>query len=304
MTNFKRFYDYKTFLHSKFGEKVYKISVDAGFTCPNIDGTVARGGCIYCNNRSFSPAVHLQNLSIAEQLQSSMGKMRRRFKAKKFLAYFQPHTNTHAPVSQLENIYAQALEQPDIVGLVIGTRPDAVDEEKLGLLQQLAQDVFVSIEYGMQSVNNRTLAWINRGHTYEAFVDAVRSTQNRGLYICAHVMLGFPTETKQEMLAMAKQMNHIGIHGIKLHNLLVTRGTLLAKMYTQKPFPLFTYNEYIELVCDFLERLEPGIVVERLFATTPPEYLLAPVWEKMPQQITNDIVQTLIARNSYQGRLL
>lgn len=299
----KRYKDYNTFLQEKFGEKVYKIAVDAGFTCPNRDGTVGVGGCIYCNNASFSPMARQEKHSLAEQIRLGMEVGRTRFKAKKFLAYFQAYTNTYATVAHLNDVYRQVLDYPEVAGIIIGTRPDAVDAEKLGLLQTLARDKFVSIEYGVQSVYNATLQWINRGHTYEDFVKAMELTRGRGIHIGAHIMLGFPHETRAQMLAMAARMNEACIDAIKIHNLLITRDTVLEGLYARQPFPVFAYEEYVELVCDFLERLEGHVAVERLCATTTRAFLIAPDWKKSAGALANDVTKNLARRNSYQGKL-
>ncbi len=297
----KRFYDYNTFLRQKFGEKVYKISLDAGFTCPNRDGSKGREGCIYCNNASFSPAHRSPGEDLEQQILQGI-KAGKNFKAKKFLAYFQAFTNTYAEVSSLEKLYKRALQFPDIVGLVIGTRPDAIDLEKLQMIEKIAEKTFVSIEYGMQSINNSTLEKINRGHTYESFLQAMEWSKGRGIHLCAHIMLGFPGESKDQIVKTAKEMNHIGVNGIKLHNLLVVKDTPLAKIYEKNFFPLLSFEEYISLVCDFLEFLNDTIVCERLYANTPEEYLVAPQWNKSPSQVIDAIVTELKQRESYQGR--
>jgi hypothetical protein len=293
----KNFLDYSSFLLQKFGEKVQKISVDAGFTCPNIDGKVGRGGCIYCNNKSFSFCAG-SLLTVSQQIEA---KIQTSSKVKKFLVYFQPYTNTYASVERLSEIYTQALQYDSVVGICIGTRPDEVDPTKIQLLQNLARKKFVSIEYGLQSIYNRTLEWIHRGHTYETFLHAMEITKNKGIHICAHVMLGFPTETKEQQLNMAYAINRACVDGIKIHNLLITKDTALEKMYALSPFPLLEYPEYLELVCDFLERLCPTIVIERLFATTPPHYLIGPNWKKSGTQIVDDIDRTLKKRGTCQG---
>lgn len=298
----KRFYDYNTYLQQKFAAKVYKICLDAGFTCPNRDGSKGVGGCIYCNNESFSPGARQRAASIAEQMAAGMASGRLRFKAGKFIAYFQAFTNTYAPVARLRELYGQALAFADVVGLAVGTRPDAVDGDKIALLAQLAQQYFVSIEYGVQSMCDETLRWINRGHTYADFLAAMDITRGRGIHVCAHVMLGFPGETREQMLQMAGAMSDAGIDAIKIHNLIITRDTSLERIYASHPFPVFAYDEYVELVCDFLERLSPDIVVERLCAVTPEQYLVAPRWQRSPGQLSSDVTARLLARNSHQGK--
>ena len=300
--NEKKFNDYNTFLRNKFGVKVYKISLDAGFTCPNIDGNIGVGGCIYCNNKSFSPAARQGLKTLDEQISAGM-EIGKKMKAKKFIAYFQANTNTYSSVENLKKIYEKPLEYPDIVGISIGTRPDCVNEEKIALLESLAKKTFVSIEYGVQTANNETLKYINRGHTFEAFLEAVKITKNRNIHICAHVMLGFPGETRSEMLDMANKMNKSGIDSIKIHNLIITKDTELENIYIKKPFHVFDYEEYIELVCEFLEILSPLIVIERVCASAPSEYVIAPDWTKSPAKITDDITEMLKSRESYQGKI-
>ena len=297
----KHFYDYNTFLRRRFGEKVYKISLDAGFSCPNIDGTVATGGCSYCNQKSFSPAVRHGHRSLDEQIAAGMA-VGEKFKARKFIGYLQAGSNTHAPVARLEKIYRQILQYPQIVGIAIGTRPDAVDQEKIALLQQLAKETFVAVEYGVQTRNDKILAAINRHHRYRDFVTAVALTRGRGIHICAHLLLGLPGDRREDILATANEMNILGIDGVKIHNLLITTDTPLAQTYSHAPFPLLDFEEYVAWVCNFIELLAPSIVVERLFATTPREYLIAPQWRKSPAQITDAIVGELKRRDSFQGK--
>ena len=297
----KRFYDYNTFLRQKFGEKVYKISLDAGFTCPNRDGTKGTQGCIYCNNESFSPAHRSLKEDLEKQILEGM-EMGRRFKAKKFLAYFQAFTNTYAEVSFLEKLYSRVLQYPEIAGIVIGTRPDAVDLEKLQMLQEFSKKTFVSLEYGVQSINNDTLRQINRGHTYESFLEAMEWSKGRSIHLCAHIMFGFPGEGKEQILQTAREMNRVGIDGIKIHNLLVVKDTMLAEIYKQSTFPLPGFEEYIDLVCDFLEHLDSRIVCERLHANAPEQYLIAPRWNKSPAQIVDAITAELKRRDSHQGK--
>jgi len=294
--------DYNTYLRNTFHAKVYKISIDAGFTCPNIDGTVGTGGCIYCNNESFSPSYRQKLQTIEEQITQGIA-VAKKYKATKYIAYFQPHTNTHASVDTLEKIYTRALQQhKDIVGIAIGTRPDAVDEEKIEMLENLAKRTYVSIEYGLQSISNATLQWIQRRHTVESYQKAMQFTINRNIHICTHIMFGFPNENNTEhVIQTAKLLNQYGTHGIKLHNLLIVHNTQLAKMFQENPFPLFSLDEYVSLVCDFLEYTSPNIICERLYATAPSEYLIAPLWRCSPAQIIQALEKKFEQRNTYQG---
>jgi len=285
-----------------YGQPVYKVNVDAGFTCPNRDGTVSVGGCIYCNNDSFRPSACTSAASVHEQIEKGIPYLKRRYGAEKFLVYFQPFTNTYAPVAILERLYREALDNPGVVGLAIGTRPDCVDEGKIALLEDLAREHFILVEYGLQSIYDRTLEFINRGHDFARFRSAVSMTAGRGIRIGAHLILGFPTETRDEMLAMADVISKLPIGFLKLHQLQVIRHTALAELHAQKPFPTFSYEEYLELVSDFLERLSPDIVLQRLFAAAPEDILIGPVWNRTRSEFLNDLDAYLERVGSFQGK--
>lgn len=285
-----------------FGTTVYKVNVDAGFTCPNRDGTLGVSGCIYCNNDSFRPGSCSPTLSITEQIRNGMDHVRRRYKAGKFLVYFQPFTNTYAPLSDLEALYNEALREPDVIGLAIGTRPDAVDREKIGLLQSLASRYFILVEYGLQSVYDKSLLFIQRGHDYKTFLSAVDMTKDRDIHIGAHLIVGFPTETREEMLAMAEEVSCLPIEFLKIHQLQIVRDTPLEKLYHEKRFPTFGYEEYLDFVVDFLERLSPHLVIQRLFATAPDEIMVAPEWGRNRHEILRDIEKRLAQRDTFQGK--
>jgi len=297
-----RYNAYGPFLRNRFGCRVYKVIVDAGFTCPNRDGTVAMGGCTYCNNDSFRPESAERLRPIAEQVVLGIGYLRRRYKAQKFIVYFQPFTNTHAPIERLVPLYEAALEHPDVVGLSIGTRPDCVDEAKIAWFERLARTRFVTLEYGLESVYDETLARINRGHDYRCWLEAVERTRNRGIWLCTHLILGFPWESREQMLAMAGAISDLGIDFLKLHHLHVVRYTAMGRVYQDNPFPLLEYQEYLDLVVEFLEQLNPTIRIERLFGLAPEDQLLGPLWGKTKAEIQHDIEQTLVNRNTHQGR--
>jgi radical SAM protein (TIGR01212 family) len=297
-----RYNSFGKYMKRRFGTTVYKVSVDAGFTCPNRDGTVGTEGCIYCNNDSFRPNSCRPAFSLGEQIRSGIASIRKRHKAEKFLIYFQPYTNTYAPIGELETLYREALSDSSAVGLVIGTRPDTVDGEKVALLQSLAEKYFVLVEYGMQSMYDRTLEFINRGHDYRMFLSALDLTRDRGIFIGAHVIMGFPTETREEMLLMADELSHLPVEFLKIHQLLVVRGTALETIYRENPFHLFGYDEYLDFVAEFIERLSPRIVLERLFATAPDSILIAPCWGKSRQEILRDIEKKLNAKETWQGK--
>jgi radical SAM protein (TIGR01212 family) len=300
----RRFNSFGSFVERHFGgKKLHKVNIDAGFTCPNRDGTVGYGGCIYCNNASFRPASCRPSFSIAEQVENGINYLKGRYGAELFLAYFQPYTNTYAPTHVLEAYYREALANPSVVGLAIGTRPDCVDEEKIGLLQLLSSHHFILVEYGLQSIYEKSLNFINRGHDYQTFLDALALTRGRGIHIGAHLIAGFPTETRNETLAMAEAVSELEIGFLKLHQLQVVKETKLARMYEEKPFNVFGYEEYIEFAADFLERLNPEIVLQRLFATAPDEILIAPQWGAGRHRILQDIESELARRESFQGKL-
>jgi radical SAM protein (TIGR01212 family) len=297
----QRFNAFGPYLKNRFGAVVYKVNVDAGFTCPNRDGTLGVTGCIYCNNDSFRPSKCGPEKPVREQIRSGIQYLSMRYKAKKFLVYFQPYTNTYAPVSELERLYREALSEPAIIGLAIGTRPDCIDEEKLDLLQALAKDYFILIEYGLQSIYDKSLQYILRGHDYRTFLDAVNMTVDRGIHIGAHIIAGFPTETKEETLAMADEISDLPIEFLKIHQLQIVKDTALAEQYMREPFHTFGYEEYLDFLVDFVERLSPEIVIQRLFATAPDDILIAPLWGKTRQQIIRDIEERFVKRDAFQS---
>jgi radical SAM protein (TIGR01212 family) len=298
----QRYNSFGSYIKKKFNTTVYKVNVDAGFTCPNRDGTIGTTGCIYCNNDSFRPNSCKPTLSLNEQIRNGITHIRKRYKAKKFLVYFQPYTNTYAPVDELERLYKEALSEPSVIGLAIGTRPDTVDKEKILLLEELAKRYFILIEYGMQSIYDRTLEFINRGHDYSTFLKALDMTKDRGIFIGVHVIIGFPTESKDEMLLMADEVSHLPIDFLKIHQLQVVKDTPLEMIYRENPFHVFDYEEYLDFVTEFIGRLSPGIVLQRLFATAPDSILIAPRWDKSRQEILRDIEKRLELRDIYQGK--
>lgn len=296
-----RYNSFGSYLKKRFGTTIHKVNIDAGFTCPNRDGTVGFGGCIYCNNDSFSPGSCKPTLTAREQIRNGISYLRRRYKAERFIAYFQPYTNTYAPVDRLESLYREALEEPSVIGIAIGTRPDCIDDEKIMLLEELAKDYFILIEYGLQSIYDKTLSFINRGHDYNAFLSALDMTVGRGIEIGAHIIVGFPTETKDEMLAMAEEVSQLPVHFLKIHQLQIIKNTVLAEIYRERPFPVFGYGEYLMFLVDFIERLSPDIVIQRLFATAPDDILIAPRWDRKRNEILRDFEKLLERYNAYQG---
>lgn len=298
----RRYNAFGLYMKDLYHTPVYKVNVDAGFTCPNRDGSIATGGCIYCNNDSFRPAACTSSSSVREQIEKGMPYLRSRYGAEKFIVYFQPFTNTYASVDILERLYRDALNNPGVVGLAIGTRPDCVDRDKIALLETLARDHFILVEYGLQSIYDRTLEFINRGHDYACFRNAVALTAGRGIHVGAHIILGFPTETREQMLAAAEELSAQTIEFLKIHQLQVVKGTALADYYAVHPFHVFEYKEYISMLADFLERLSPELVLQRLFAAAPDEILIAPVWNKTRSELLRDLDVLMEQRGSYQGK--
>ena len=295
------YYDLNTYFRAKFGQRVHKLTVDAGFDCPNRDGRIARGGCIYCNPRGSGTGLFARGFSIRAQLERSKAPVTRRFKARKFMAYFQSYSNTYAPPAVLKRAYDEALSVADIVGLSIGTRPDCVDDEILALLERYARTHLVWVEYGLQSAHDRTLSAIRRGHDVRCFVDAVERTRHRGIAICAHVILGLPGESRRDMLATARLIADLGLDGIKLHLLYVIKGTPLADTYRQGGYRCLTQAAYAELVCDVIERLPPEMVIQRVTGDPHPRELIAPAWALQKKQTIKMIHNRFEARQTHQG---
>ncbi len=297
----KRYNDLNGYLRSIFGCRVQKISIDAGFSCPNRDGTISEKGCIFCNARGSGTGAHAKGLSITDQLMDGKTRLLKRYKAKKFIAYFQSFSNTYAPIDKLKSLYEEALAVEDVVGLSIGTRPDCVDEPVLKLLQGYAENHLVWIEYGMQSVHDSTLSIINRGHDFKCFQKAVDATKNRGIKVCAHVILGLPDEKRSDMLETAKAVAKMKIDGIKIHLLYVVKGTELEKLYQQGRYRCLEQGEYVDLVCDFLELIPQDMIIQRLTGDPHPKELVAPEWSLKKGETLTLIRNTLERRDSWQG---
>jgi radical SAM protein (TIGR01212 family) len=301
-TRQRRYYAFSRFLRQRFGVKVYRVTIDAGFTCPNVDGTVAVGGCVYCDNRSFSPNRRLPRTTVREQVRRGMEILQKRYQADQFIAYFQAATNTYAPAGKLKRLYDEALEHTQIVGLAIGTRPDCVPDEILDLIENYARDRYVCLELGLQTIHDRSLDWMNRGHHFDAFVDAVNRCQGRGLDLCVHVILGLPGESREDMLATADALAGLPVHAVKIHNLHVVKDTPLEMMYERGEARMFEREEYVQIVCDFLERLRPEMVIHRLSGDAPPDYLVAPMWCLDKPALLRAIHAELERRDSWQGK--
>jgi radical SAM protein (TIGR01212 family) len=299
-----RYQAYNFALRQRFGVRVQKVSLDAGFTCPNVDGTVAKGGCTFCDNRSFSPSRRLPRAGILGQIDQSIARMSRRYKnCQHFLAYFQPATNTYAPVEKLRGLYEEALSHPQVVGLAVGTRSDCVPDDVLDLLEELAGRTYLSVEYGMQTMHNRSLDWMNRGHHHDSFLDAVERSHGRGFEICAHVMLGLPGESHDDMLATARELARVNIDAVKLHNLYCVKNTALADQVAAGEVELMGRDDYVRTVVDFLELLPQRMVVERISGDAPPDYFVGPSWCLDKPAVKLAIEAEFERRDTWQGRL-
>lgn len=300
----KRYYDLNTYFRSRYGGRVHKITVDAGFTCPNRDGSLSRQGCIYCNDRGSGTGQHQQGFSVRQQLERSRAPIIKRYKTKRFLAYFQAFTNTYASVGHLKKLYDQALAVEGVVGLAVGTRPDCVDQEKIDLLASYTDDALVWVEYGLQSVHDTTLARINRGHDFAAFQRAVEMTRGRGIKICAHVILGLPGESAEMVRRTAEVLGRMDLDGIKLHLLYVVKGTALDDLYKNGRYTCLGMEAYADSVCDVLERLPQNVVIQRLTGDPHPAELRAPLWALKKKETMAAITGRMEARDCWQGKAL
>ncbi|NLF72257.1 MAG: TIGR01212 family radical SAM protein [Candidatus Anammoximicrobium sp.] len=298
-----RYFAYNFFLRSKFGFRVQRVSVDAGFTCPNVDGTVATGGCAFCDNRSFSPSRRLPRRSIHEQIDEGVRRIQTRYRCEHVMAYFQPATNTYAPVERLRQVYEEALAHPRVVALAIGTRPDCVPDDVLDLLTELARRTFLSVEYGMQTVHDRSLDWMNRGHHHAAMVDATQRSRGRGFAICAHVIVGLPGESRDDILATARELGRLEIDAVKIHNLYAVRNTRLAEQVRLGEVGLLERDEFVDIAIAFLELLPPQLVVERIGGDAPPGYFVAPAWCLDKAAFREALEAELRRRDTWQGKL-
>ncbi len=305
--NKRRFNAYSDYFRKLFGERVQKVSVNAGFTCPNRDGTKSTGGCTYCTNDAFSPSYCKPEKSVSTQIAEGILFHKRRYrKASLYLAYFQSYSNTYAPLERLRGLYEEALKHPGVTGIIIGTRPDCVDEEKLAYLEELSRKYYVAIEYGIESCYDASLRRINRAHTFADSVNAVKLTAKYGINTGAHLIFGLPGESREEMLAEADIISELPLTTVKFHQLQIIKGTVLEKEYLADPsvFQLFSWDEYLDFIITFLERFNPDIVVERFTGEAPPRFLTVATWgKKRTDQITGLIENKLEELNTWQGRL-
>jgi radical SAM protein (TIGR01212 family) len=298
MEMYKKFSEY---LKKRFRCRVHKISVYAGFSCPNLDGTLSNKGCIYCNNYAFSPSLR-EVLPLEEQIKKGIEYGKKRFKAKKFIVYFQPYSNTYAPIEILKEKYDVVKNFPEVVGISIGTRPDCIDEEKLRLIESYSDNYEVWIEYGLQSIHDKTLKIINRNHKYSDFLNAYEMTKKRNIKICAHVIIGLPGECREEIIETAKECGRLKLDGIKIHPIHVLKNTELEKWYNEGKFNVMNMEEYIDLLCDFLSYLYPETVIQRLTADCDREYLVSPLWLLEKQKMLKLLEEKMKEKSIYQGK--
>lgn len=299
-----RYLNYNTVLKSEFSERVQKISINAGFTCPNRDGSKGTGGCTYCNNQTFSPEYCKPAKSVTQQLEEGIAFFNHKYEAQKYLAYFQSYTNTYDKLENLTKIYEEALRNPKVVGIVVGTRPDCVSDELLDYFAELNKRYYVMIEYGVESTCEETLQLINRGHDYACAEDAIRKTASRGIRTAAHLILGLPGESRDTILSHAVNISRLPLTTIKLHQLQLVKGTVMSRQYTEHPekFNMMTSAEYIELVIDFMEIMNPQIALERFISQSPPSMLIAPDWGLKNFEFVSKIEKRLEERDTWQGR--
>lgn len=296
-----RYFAYNFYLRQRFGGRVQKVSLNGGFTCPNVDGTVTTGGCVFCDNRSFSPSRRVPRTEIRRQLDEGIRRLRWRYDVERFLAYFQPATNTYAPVDRLRGLYEAALDHPQVVGLAIGTRPDCVPDDVLELLEELAGRTYLSVEYGLQTIHDRSLDWMNRGHHYDAFLDAMQRSRDRGFEICVHLIVGLPGESVDDLLATADELARLDVAAVKIHNLYAVKNTPLAEWVAEGQVRLMERDEYVSRVVDVLERLRPTCIVERVSGEAPPEYLVGPGWCLDKPALRAALDAEFSRRDTYQG---
>jgi len=302
----KRYNDFSSFIRRKFNGRVQKVSIDAGFTCPNKDGSKGTGGCTYCNNNTFNPDYCKPIKPIKQQIDEGIEFFSKKYKAQKYLAYFQAFTNTYAPLVDLKKMYEEALDHEDVIGLVIATRPDSIKDEVLDYLQELAADGhFIKLEFGLESTKNETLEAINRCQTHEEAIDAFNRAKGRGLHLGGHLILGLPGETKEDMLEHARKVSELPINTLKIHHLQIVKHTMMAIQFKKTPemFTFMELDEYIDLVVDFLELLNPDIIVERFFSESPAKMLIYPKYGLKNFEVKHLVEKGLEERNAMQGCL-
>lgn len=294
--------EFGTWLQAELGCKAQKLSVDAGLTCPNRDGTLGRGGCTFCDNRTFNPAYCRQGGSITDQLEAGKRFFSRKYPSMKYLAYFQSYSNSYGTLSHLKELYEEALRVPDVVGLVIGTRPDCMPDALLEYLEELNRRTFLLVEYGVESANEETLVRVNRGHTFAQARECIIRTAQRGIRVGVHMILGFPWETRSELIRQAQLIASLPITTLKLHQLQVIKGTQLAREYELHPWPLPTAEEYVDLVLEYISHLPSSLVLERFVSQSPPEYVIAPRWGLKNHEFSALVKKAIQKRSTQLGQ--
>lgn len=303
--NNKRYNNYSSFIKSRFSERVQKVSLNTGFTCPNRDGTKGVGGCTYCNNNTFSPDYCKPNKSITQQLDEGIEFFAKKYKTQQYLAYFQAYTNTYADIDLVKELYKEAISHPKVIGLVIGTRPDCINKDLIDFLSELSNKYYISLEFGVESTLDRTLNIINRCHSFEETVMAYELSKNKGLHLGAHLIIGLPGETKEDILNHAIEISKLPINSLKLHQLQVVKHTMMAIQLKQNPelFSLFSLEEYIDVITDFIALLRPDIIIERFISQSPTDLLIAPKWNGLKNfEIVDKIDKKLVEKNLWQGK--
>ena len=302
----KRYNDFSSFIRRKFNTRVQKVSIDAGFTCPNKDGTKGVGGCTYCNNNTFNPDYCKPIKPIKQQINEGIEFFSKKYKTQKYLAYFQAFTNTYAPLSDLKKMYEEALDHENVIGLVVATRPDCIKDEVLDYLEELAAaGNFIKLEFGLESTKNETLEAINRCQTHEEAIDAFKRADGRGLHLGGHLILGLPGETKEDMMNHAKMVSQLPINTLKIHHLQIVKHTMMAVQFKKTPemFTFMELDEYIDFVVDFVEKLKPEIIIERFFSESPASMLIHPKYGLKNFEVKHLVEKRLEEREAMQGRL-
>ena len=301
----KRYNNYSTFIKKQFNQRVQKVSLDTGFTCPNRDGSKGVGGCTYCNNNSFNPDYCEPKKSISQQLQEGIDFFSKKYKSQQYMAYFQAYTNTYSDIALLRKLYLEAIDHPDVVGMVIGTRPDCINEEIIDLLSEISKSVYVSLEFGVESTLDRTLDLINRCHSFEETKAGYELSKDKGLHLGAHMIIGLPGETRDDLLSHAAELSKLPIHTLKLHQLQIIKNTMMAYQLKNTPemFNLFDVETYVDLMTDFVALLRPDIIIERFISESPAELLLAPKWNGLKNfEIVDKIDKKLKEKDLWQGK--
>ncbi len=297
--------DYSSFIKRNFDQRVQKISLNTGFTCPNRDGTKGIGGCTYCNNNTFSPDYCKPAKSITQQMEEGISFFSKKYKTQKYFAYFQSYTNTYSDIDLLRRMYLEAVDYPGVIGLVIGTRPDCINEEIVDILSEISKKVFVSLEFGVESTLNRTLSLINRCHTFEETAAAYELASNKGLHLGAHMILNLPGESREDILNHAKELSKLPINTLKIHQLQIVKHTVMAIQFKETPemFNLLNLEEYVELISNFVGLLRPDIIIDRFISESPKHLLIAPDWGGIKNfEIVDKIEKKLLEKNSWQGK--